>query len=136
MSVDLEIPAHELEFSFSRSSGPGGQNVNKVNSKALLRWKPSENRSLPEAVRQRFLARYGSRLTKEGELLLTSEESRNQKTNQEICLTKLKRMIQEVARPPKVRKPTKPTKGSERRRQETKRRTGEKKRTRSKSNWE
>jgi ribosome-associated protein len=110
--------------------------VNKVNSKALLRWKPSENRSLPEAVRQRFLARFGSRLTKEGELLLTSEESRNQKTNLEICLAKLKAMIQEVARPPKLRKPTKPTKGSERRRQESKRRTGEKKRIRSKSSWE
>jgi len=136
MSPDLEIPSHELEFSFSRSSGPGGQNVNKVNSKALLRWKPALNRSLPEAVRQRFLARYGSRLTKEGELLLTSEESRNQKANQEICLAKLKRMIQEVARPPKIRKPTKPTKGSERRRQESKRHTGEKKRIRAKGNWD
>lgn len=136
VNEELQIPPGEIKFSFSRSSGPGGQNVNKVNSKALLRWNPRENCSLPEAVRWRFLTRFGAKLTAEGDLLISSDESRNQKTNQENCLEKLRRMILEVEFAPKIRKKTKPTKSSERRRHETKRKTGEKKRSRSAKNWD
>jgi ribosome-associated protein len=106
----------ELDFQFSRSSGPGGQNVNKVNSKAQLRWNPGKNTSLLEPVRQRFLERYHSKLTKEGDILITSDAHRDQKRNQEDCLERLRQLILAVARPPKVRKPTKPTKGSKMRR--------------------
>lgn len=136
VNEDLIIPSHELKFSFSRSSGPGGQNVNKVNSKAQLRWNPAANQSLPEAVKIRFLSRFHSKLTVDGEILLVSDESRNQKQNQEICLEKLRLLLLQVARPPKVRKKTKPSRANKERRKEAKRKTGEKKRTRSPVRWE
>ena len=59
INTGIGISEHELSFSFERSPGPGGQNVNKVNTKATLRWNPRRSESLSEAVRQRFLARYG-----------------------------------------------------------------------------
>jgi ribosome-associated protein len=112
----LFIPLHELEFSFARSSGAGGQNVNKVNSKALLRWNFLFNRSLPEDVKERFREQFSSRLTTAGELLLTSERYRDQIRNQEDCLEKLRAMILSVATPPKKRKATRPTRASKVRR--------------------
>ena len=110
------IPDEELGFSFARSSGPGGQNVNKVNSKATLRWNPTTSAALPDDVRARFLARYASRLTNDGEILITSQESRDQPKNIAICLEKLRAMIASVLTAPKKRRPTKPTKGSKQRR--------------------
>ena len=64
----LQIPLAEFEITFARSSGPGGQNVNKVNSKAVLRWAVRSSPSLPEAVRQRFLQKYANRLTDRGRI--------------------------------------------------------------------
>jgi ribosome-associated protein len=112
----IVIPDEELGFSFARSSGPGGQNVNKVNSKATLRWNPTLSAALPGDVRSRFLARYASRLTNDGEILITSQESRDQPKNIAICLEKLRAMIAGVLAAPKKRRPTKPTKGSKQRR--------------------
>lgn len=112
----IVISDEELGFSFARSSGPGGQNVNKVNSKATLRWNPTASPALPDDVRARFLARYASRLTNEGEILITSQESRDQPKNIAICLEKLRGMIAGVLAAPKKRRPTKPTKGSKQRR--------------------
>lgn len=112
----ITIPDEELAFSFARSSGPGGQNVNKVNSKATLRWNPTASAALPDEVRARFLKLYASRLTNDGEILITSQESRDQPKNIAICLEKLRGMIQQVLTPPKKRRPTKPTKGSKQRR--------------------
>ncbi len=74
----ISIPHEEFEFSFARSGGPGGQNVNKVNSKALLRWPVVTSAALPPDVRARFLARYRSRLTVEGEVIVTSQRYRDQ----------------------------------------------------------
>lgn len=112
----LAIPDDELEMTFSRSSGPGGQNVNKVSSKATLRWNVIQSSSLPLDVRDRFLKKYGNRLTKDGDLLIYSQEFRDQPKNIEACREKLRAMIQDVLRPPKKRRPTKPTKGSKVRR--------------------
>lgn len=123
----LRIPPSEFEFTFTRSSGPGGQNVNKVNSKAVLRWNPTTSPSLPPAVRDRFLSHYRSRLTNDGELIISSERYRDQPKNIDDCLEKLRAMLFTVARPPKTRKKTKPTRASKQRRLDSKRRDGEKK---------
>jgi ribosome-associated protein len=123
----LRIPLDEFEFSYARSSGPGGQNVNKVNSKALLRWPVRTSPSLPEAVRQRFLSRYDNRVTTEGDLLISSQRFRDQGRNVEDCLEKLREMLMEAAVAPVRRKRTRPTRGSIQRRLDSKRRKSEKK---------
>ncbi|HWB08517.1 MAG TPA: alternative ribosome rescue aminoacyl-tRNA hydrolase ArfB [Pirellulales bacterium] len=126
----LRIPLDEFEFTYTRSSGPGGQNVNKVNSKALLRWPVRTSPSLPEPVRQRFLSRYSNRVTAEGDLLVSSQRYRDQAKNIDDCLSKLREMLAEVAAPPVRRKRTKPSRASIKRRLENKRRTSDKKRGR------
>ncbi len=126
----IQIPDSEFQFTFARSSGPGGQNVQKVSSKAVLRWSPTASPSLPEDVRARFLARYASRLTTAGELILTSQRSRDQKRNVEDCLERLKEMLLAVTRKPVQRRPTKPTRSSHKRRLEAKRIQSGKKRNR------
>ncbi len=118
----LRIPLAEIEITYTRSSGPGGQNVNKVNSKAVLRWAVQGSPSLPEAVRERFLQKYGNRLTTEGELLVTSQRFRDAPRNSQDCLEKLRAMLLGVAQPPKRRRPTRPSKGSVERRLQGKRR--------------
>ena len=123
----LEIPTSEFEFTFIRSSGPGGQNVNKVSTKARLRWPVEVTQSLPEAVKERFTKRYHRRLTNEGELILTSQRYRDQAKNVSDCLVKLREMIDAVVDVPKPRKKTKPTRGSKERRLKEKRTRAERK---------
>jgi ribosome-associated protein len=108
INARLAIPRSELRFSYVRSSGPGGQNVNKVNTKAVLRWSVAKNRSLPPDVRERFLQRHASRLSERGDLVLTSQRSRDQPKNRADCLAKLQRMVLSVAAPPRPRKKTRP----------------------------
>lgn len=126
----LSVPLDEIRFSFARSSGPGGQNVNKVNTKAVLRWSVVDNRSLPEAVRERFIQAYQSRLTKEGELVLHGERYRDAPKNRDDCLSRLRAMLAAVAAAPKRRRPTKPTRGAVHRRLADKTKQSEKKRQR------
>src|SRR3954453_6073948 len=89
----LAIPPDEFRFGCARSGGPGGQNVNKVNSKAVLRWTPSASPSLPPAVRDRLLRAVASRLTRDGELLIPSQLTRDQGRNVEDCLDKLRLLV-------------------------------------------
>jgi ribosome-associated protein len=126
----IAIPDEEIRFEFARSGGPGGQNVNKVASKATLRWTPSANATMPPAVRDRLLRAVGSKLTVEGELLITSQKTRDQGRNIEDCLDKLREIILAVSRPPKVRRATKPTRASQVRRVEAKSRRSDVKRLR------
>ncbi len=126
----ITIPAAELKVSFARSAGPGGQNVNKVNTKAMLRWAARESATLPPAVKTRLLARYGNRINNEGELVLTSDEHREQARNLHACREKLRAMILSVLKPPRRRVKTKPTRASVERRIVSKQRQGEKKRSR------
>jgi len=116
ISPNVKIPDAELRLSFARSSGPGGQNVNKVSSKAVLHWDVLTSPSLPPDIRARFLQQYSSRVTKAGEIVIHSEEHRDQPKNIQACYEKLREMIVSVLRPPKKRRPTKPTKGSKVRR--------------------
>jgi ribosome-associated protein len=130
--VSFEVPLREFEFTFARSSGPGGQNVNKVNSKAVLRWNVTTTPSLPPSVRARFLGAFASRLTSTGELVLTSDRFRDQGKNVDDCLAKVQAMILEVGTPPKIRRKTKPSHGSKKRREKSKSAHSEKKQGRGK----
>ncbi|MBX7167910.1 MAG: aminoacyl-tRNA hydrolase [Pirellulales bacterium] len=126
----IRIPDEELQFTFARSGGPGGQNVNKVNTKAVLHWDVTRSTGLPDDVRSRFLARYSRRITAEGSLVLTSQRYRTQLQNLADCRSKLAEMLAAVATAPVVRKATKPSKAVKRRRLEEKRHESAKKQSR------
>ena len=126
----IQIPLREFQFAFARSSGPGGQNVNKVNSKATLRWSIAASPSLSETIRQRLLTGLRPRLTTAGELVISSQRFRDAGRNVADCLEKLREMLAEATRPVKPRKPTRPTRGSSERRLSGKRIRADKKRLR------
>jgi ribosome-associated protein len=124
----LQIPAAELRFTFDRSPGPGGQNVNKVNTRAELRFDVATSPSLTEEDRHRLLAGLGPRLTQAGLLIVRSSRFRSQKRNQDDCLAKLADLLSvQLAPPPPVRRPTRPHRGAVARRLEGKRRRSESK---------
>lgn len=124
---NITIPREEFEFRFDRSSGPGGQNVNKVNTKATLHWKVISSPSISEAVRERFLASYSNRINKDGQLVVSSQRYRDQSKNIEDCLERVRTMVLKAASPPKRRRKTRPTLASKRRRIEAKKRRSQKK---------
>lgn len=124
---EIYIPLTEFEFSYARSGGPGGQNVNKVNTKAILHWSVTTSDSIPDDVRARFLSRYANRITQEGALVLSSQRYRDQSRNVEDCLDKLREMLTLVLKPPVVRRATKPSNAVKRKRIEVKRAIGQKK---------
>jgi ribosome-associated protein len=117
----LRIPLDEFEWMFVRSGGPGGQNVNKVASKAVLRWNLAASLSIPEEVKSRLRAHHRRRMTTAGELLVSSQRYRDQERNRQDCLEKLGEFLKQAALPPKPRRPTKPTRASRQRRLEEKR---------------
>lgn len=112
----LSIPLDEFEIIYARSSGPGGQNVNKVNSKAQLRWPVLSSPSLSPQIRERLLARHGKRVTGEGILLVTSQRFRDQGKNVADCFDRLREMLLEAATPRRTRKETKPPRRARERR--------------------
>lgn len=120
----VRVPLRELRFSFARSSGPGGQRVQKVSTKATLRWSVRDTPSLPEDVRARFLERYRRRITRDGELVVTSQRFRDQGRNVADCLEKLRAMLEEVTPAPRRRRPTRPTRAARERRLAGKRAKG------------
>jgi ribosome-associated protein len=124
------IPEAELTFTFARSGGPGGQNVNKVSSKAILRWDLTANTSLPDEVKARLRGLERRRVTTEGDLLVVSQAYRDQERNKQDCLDRLREMVLRALVVPKARKATRPTRASKRRRVEAKRRRSETKRQR------
>ena len=126
----LTIPDREISITAVRSSGPGGQNVNKVNSKVTLRWSPLRCSSLPEDWRRRFVTRNSNRVNREGELVLNSEQYRDQGRNLADVRQKLVNLLLECQAAPKNRKATRPTLGSKRRRLERKRQQSQKKQNR------
>jgi ribosome-associated protein len=120
------IPAASLRVHFSRGGGPGGQNVNKLNTKAELRVRVVDLAFPFPGVEERFRERFASRITADGEVLLTSHTGRSQAQNLEDCLQRLAELCRAVLVAPKVRRPTRPTRGSKERRLEAKRHRSEK----------
>lgn len=126
----IEIAIAELEFTYARSSGPGGQNVNKVNSKAVLRWNLVNSQSLTPEIKSRLYQRLSNTLTRDGEIVIASDRFRDQIRNREDCLEKLRALIASGVARPKKRKKTKPSFSSRIKAKQEKSRHSEKKRQR------
>jgi ribosome-associated protein len=121
----ISLDEREIEESFIRSSGPGGQNVNKVETAVQIRFDVRQSPSLPDDVRVRLEKLAGSRLTLDGVLIITAQRFRSQERNRADAVDRLVELIREAAVPPIKRRPTKPTKGSKERRLEAKGRRSE-----------
>ncbi|MCH8926328.1 MAG: aminoacyl-tRNA hydrolase [Proteobacteria bacterium] len=126
----ISLDPREIEESFIRSPGPGGQNVNKVATAVQLRFDLRRSPSLPEEVRARAERLAGRRLTKDGVVVITAARFRSQERNREDALARLVALLREAARPPVPRKATRPSAGAKRRRLDDKTRRGAIKRLR------
>jgi ribosome-associated protein len=117
----IHISDDELTWTFARSGGPGGQNVNKVASKATLRWNLIANTSLPADVKERLRNHQRRRITTDGELIIQGQRFRDQGRNVDDCRERLRQMILQVLQAPKPRRATKPSRASKQRRLAAKR---------------
>ena len=126
----LRVDDTEFSFTYVASGGPGGQNVNKRSTKAVLRWNVRDSDSLPEDVKTRFAAHFASRIGRAGDLVLVSDRFRNQAQNRKDCVDKLSKMIRKVERPPRPRRSTKPSRAAVERRLNAKQRRSATKRLR------
>ena len=128
---DLAIPDEELSFETSRSGGPGGQNVNKLETKVTLRFDVAGSPSLAPEQRERLLARLPTRIDRRGVLRVTSQRHRTQAANREAAVERFVELLRDALREETPRKATRPSRAVARRRLESKRRRGERKRERS-----
>lgn len=126
----LSILISELEFSTSRSGGPGGQNVNKLETRVELRFDIARSPSLTDSQRSTILARLKSRIDTEGVLRIVAQASRSQWSNKQEAIDKLVQLLKEALKPRKARKRTAPTKSARERRLQGKKLLSEKKRAR------
>ena len=123
----IRVPLSELEFIFARSGGPGGQNVNKVNSKVQLRWNQSASNALPPEVAHRFRTQNRKRITDDGIFLLVGQQFRDQPRNKADVIERFRELLVEASKAPKVRRPTRATHGSKLRRLDAKKRNSSRK---------
>ena len=121
LAIGVSIRESDLRVHFARSGGPGGQNVNKVNTKAELRVHPHAMAGLSGAALHRLITALANRMTDNGDILIVSETERSQSANREACLDKLRAFVQAAVIEPTLRRKTRPTKGSRERRLESKR---------------
>ena len=128
---EIFIDPRDIEETFIRGSGPGGQNVNKVSTAVQLRFDIRHSPSLPGDIRARAERLAGRRLTKEGVIVITAARYRTQEQNRDDALSRLTNLLKEAAHPPPVRRPTRPTLGSKKRRLEKKTQRGAIKKLRS-----
>ncbi len=126
----MTIPASEYTLEFARSGGPGGQNVNKVSSKAQLRWNVGTSLVLSEDQKNRVREVLKNRLTNEDEILVVAEDERSQIQNRELVVARFQELIAQALHVPKKRRPTRPTYGSREKRLQTKKIISERKQSR------
>ena len=131
ITPSLTIDEKEIREQFIRSSGPGGQNVNKVSTAVQLRLSVRNNRSLPDDVRRRLIRLAGNRISTEGELIIEARQYRTQERNRQDARERLVLLIRKAAVKPKIRQKTKPSASSIKRRREEKQRRGKLKKLRS-----
>jgi ribosome-associated protein len=136
ITPQIAIPDEELEWKFIRSSGPGGQNVNKVASAVQLRFLLPGNTSLPVAARNRLRRLAGQRLIDDGSILFRAHSERSQAENRRDALERLAGLIRAAMIEPKIRKKTRPTRASKERRIDSKKRRGSTKQGRATRTWE
>jgi ribosome-associated protein len=120
VTASISLDPREIEESFVRASGPGGQNVNKVSSAVQLRFDVRNSPSLPEDVRERLVRLAGSRMTQDGILIIQAQDFRDQPRNREDAVARLVALIRAAAIRPKTRRATRPSKGAKERRLEAK----------------
>lgn len=121
----VQLPLAELNVSFSRSGGPGGQHANTSSTKVELRWHLEASSALTPRQKQLVRSRLGSRLTDEGVLVLQSSEHRSQTRNREAAVARLVALLADALRVSPTRRPTRPTRAARQRRVEAKRRRGD-----------
>ena len=121
-----------MEFSYARSRGPGGQHVNRTNSAAILRWNLLNTQVFSEEVKERLRNKLSNQLTAEGDLLVRSDEFRDQDQNRSACIKKLQALLRKALFVPKKRVATKPTRSSVRKRLDSKKQQSETKSLRKK----
>ena len=126
----IALDENEIQIEFIRSSGPGGQNVNKVATAAQLRFDVRHSPSLPDEVRERLIRVAGNHMTDEGVLLINARQFRTQDRNRQDAVNRLVEMLRRAAYKPAARQKTRPTLGSKQRRLESKRRQSTTKRLR------
>jgi ribosome-associated protein len=136
ISEQVAIPDEELEWKFIRSSGPGGQNVNKVASAVQLRFWLPRNTSLSAPVKHRLRRLAGQKLVDDGTILFSARNERSQEQNRRAALERLADLIRAAMIEPKIRKKTRPTRASMERRIESKKRRAGTKRGRSGRSWD
>jgi ribosome-associated protein len=136
VNAGLTIPDGELSLSFMRSSGPGGQNVNKVASAVQLRFDLAGSAALSAEVKSRLRALGGRRVTVDGALLIVARSHRSQEQNRRDAEERLAELIRRSLAPPKPRRPTAPTRASRQRRLEGKTRVKRAKRLRAQPRWD
>ena len=121
----ISIPVSELDIRFSRSSGPGGQHVNKTSTQAELTFDLANSPSIPPEDREWLLEKLKPKLDSSGKLRLTSQDTRSQRQNKAIVIERFGEMLRHALRRPKKRKPTKPSRAAVQRRIESKKKRGE-----------